>query len=123
MLSRRADPGAHDLWRTVAPASITSIVIAASVVICVTGPAEHVNSLSIILGVAAVVAGVIAMGEPGGALGVSASFIIAVLAAAFLGPASAALAGLITENLKKINIPITNKKKATVLLTSINYVG
>jgi len=96
MLSRRADPGAHVLWRTVVPAAITSAVVVVCAVVCVTGPADRVNSLSIIFGVAAIVAGIIAFSESGG-LGLSASFIIAVLAAAFLGPASAALAALLTE--------------------------
>jgi putative nucleotidyltransferase with HDIG domain len=60
------------------------------------GWSDRVNSLSVILGIAAVAAGILVAGERGG-LSVSASFIVVVLAAAFLGPASAAAAAVISE--------------------------
>ena len=59
-------------------------------------PPDHIGTLSIVLGVASAAAGFFVSGEHGG-VGVSASFIVAVLAAAFLGPASAALAAVIAE--------------------------
>ncbi|MGP0053763.1 MAG: hypothetical protein ACLPZR_33675, partial [Solirubrobacteraceae bacterium] len=57
-------------------------------------PADRVNGLSVIFGIAAVAAGILVVGESGG-LSVSASFIVFVLAAAFLGPTSAAAAAVI----------------------------
>ncbi|HWD76311.1 MAG TPA: HD domain-containing phosphohydrolase [Solirubrobacteraceae bacterium] len=57
---------------------------------------DRVYGLSIILGFASVAAGLLVVGEHGG-MGVSAAFIVAVLAAAFLGPASAAIAAIIAE--------------------------
>jgi putative nucleotidyltransferase with HDIG domain len=62
----------------------------------VAGPSDHVSSLSIVVGIAALIAGFLAVGEQGG-LGVSASYIVLVLAAAFLGPVSAAAAALLAE--------------------------
>ncbi|MFZ0090029.1 MAG: HDOD domain-containing protein, partial [Solirubrobacteraceae bacterium] len=69
--------------------------VACAVVVALS-PADRVYSLSAILGVAAVCAGLLVVGERGG-LAVSASFIVIVLAAAFLGPVSAAAAALIAE--------------------------
>jgi hypothetical protein len=57
---------------------------------------DRVGTLSIILGVAALLSGLLFEGESG-STDISASFIITALAAAFLGPASAGLAALITE--------------------------
>ena len=54
------------------------------------------GSLSVILAIAAVVAGVVTVGESG-TVAISGSFIVLALAAAFLGPASAAIAAAITE--------------------------
>jgi putative nucleotidyltransferase with HDIG domain len=59
-------------------------------------PGDNVGPLSVILGIAAVFAGVLVAGESGG-VGVSASFIVIVLAASFLGPLSAVLAAVIAE--------------------------
>jgi putative nucleotidyltransferase with HDIG domain len=70
-------------------AAVCAVAIALS-------PPTHVTTLSVILGVAAVGAGVLVAGEQGG-LAVSASFIVFVLAAAFLGPASATAAAVIAE--------------------------
>ncbi|MGH2859584.1 MAG: hypothetical protein ACRDMJ_19085, partial [Solirubrobacteraceae bacterium] len=81
------------------PALATAIV-AACLAACVAGivlsQPDRVNTLSIILGFAAVGAGFLVAGERGG-LGVSGSFIVGALAAAFLGPASAVIALLISE--------------------------
>ncbi|MGA2011724.1 MAG: HD domain-containing phosphohydrolase [Solirubrobacteraceae bacterium] len=68
---------------------------ACAVAIALSAP-DRVDSLSIILGVAAIGAGVLVAGERGG-YGVSASFIVYVLAAAVLGPASAAGVAVIAE--------------------------
>ena len=59
-------------------------------------PPDRVNSLTVILGVAAVGAGILVAGERGG-LAISASFIVTVLGAALLGPASAAAYAIIAE--------------------------
>ncbi len=74
--------------------------MAVTILVCIAGivvaPSERVSSLSIILGTAAVLAGFLAVGESGG-LGVSASYLVFVLAAAFLGPISAAAVALVAE--------------------------
>ena len=57
---------------------------------------DRVNSLSLILGAAAIVAGLMTAGTRG-RLGVSAAFIVALLAAAFLGPLSAGVAAILSE--------------------------
>ena len=59
-------------------------------------PADHVNSLSLILGVAAIAAGLMVAGERDG-LSISASFIVFALAAVFLGARSAAAAAVLSE--------------------------
>jgi putative nucleotidyltransferase with HDIG domain len=63
--------------------------------IAFSGP-DQVNTLSVICGIAAVGAGLMVAGERDGN-SVSGSFIVSVLVAAFLGPASAALAAIIAE--------------------------
>ncbi len=80
-------------WRQVLPPVITVLVCAAGTI--VSSP-DRVNSLSVVLGFGAVVAGFLVVGESGG-LGVSASYIVQVLAAAFLGPLSAALVAVMAE--------------------------
>jgi len=81
--------------------AVAVMLSATSVVACCAGIVlsrpDRVDALSPILGLAAVVAGLLVAGERGGGLGVSAGFIVAVLAAAFLGAASAVLAAVITE--------------------------
>jgi putative nucleotidyltransferase with HDIG domain len=57
---------------------------------------DRVTPLSLILGVAAVVAGWMTVGRRGGPT-VSAAFIVCLLAAAFLGPVSAAVAAILSE--------------------------
>jgi putative nucleotidyltransferase with HDIG domain len=73
-----------------------ALLIVSAVVVAVDGHADRVNDLSIVLGLAAAVAGLMVAGmrdEPS----VSASFIVTLLAAAFLGPASACAAAVISE--------------------------
>jgi putative nucleotidyltransferase with HDIG domain len=96
MLRPRAED-AERLRREALPLTASvSIVAACAVVVALSRP-DHVNSLSVILGIAAVGAGVLVVGDAPGGVGVSAGFIVAVLAAAFLGPASATVAAVITE--------------------------
>jgi putative nucleotidyltransferase with HDIG domain len=97
MLRRRAEHGAGEVWRmAVPPATTVGVVILTGVAILMSRP-DRLNSLSAIFGIAAVGAGILAVGERGGRLGVSASFIVTVLAAAFLGPVSAVAVAVISE--------------------------
>jgi putative nucleotidyltransferase with HDIG domain len=57
---------------------------------------DRIGTLTVILGVAAVVAGALVAGAPDGP-SVSASFLVAALAGVFLGPRSAAVAALLSE--------------------------
>jgi putative nucleotidyltransferase with HDIG domain len=75
---------------------MVALVVLVAVVIALERP-DRVDALSVILGIAAVGAGLLAVGEGGGRLGVSASFIVAVVAGALLGPASAVAAAIIAE--------------------------
>lgn len=59
-------------------------------------PGDRISDLSIILGVAAIVAGVMVVGAKDG-LSLSASFIVFVLAGVFLGPRSAIVAAVLSE--------------------------
>jgi putative nucleotidyltransferase with HDIG domain len=97
MTSRRADSGAGLFGRNAAPGFVTALILGGCVVGVIAGRPDRVDALSGILGVAAVGAGVLGVGERGGRLGVTAAFIVNVLAAAFLGPASAAGTALIVE--------------------------
>lgn len=96
MLRRRAEGSAGLQWRDIVGCSAALVSFVACAVVVALSPADRVYSLSAILGVAAVCAGLLVVGERGG-LAVSASFIVIVLAAAFLGPVSAAAAALIAE--------------------------
>lgn len=93
MLRRRAETGVPASWARVLAPTVAAIVCAALVVI---GPADRVNSLSLIVGIGAVLAGLLVVGETGG-LGVSASYIVQIVAAAFLGPLSAIGVAVIAE--------------------------
>jgi putative nucleotidyltransferase with HDIG domain len=75
---------------------LSGLLIAAAAVAATLDGHDHNGSLSIILGVSAVVAGALSEEAPDG-VSISASFIVLVLAAAFLGPVSALLAGLLAE--------------------------
>ena len=97
MFRRRADDAASPAWARVLPGAAASLCFIACIAVILVGRSDRVYSLSIILGIAAVGAGVLSVGERGNRLGVSASFIVATLAAAFLGPASAAVAAVVAE--------------------------
>lgn len=70
---------------------VVSVALAAA-----TAQPDKVTNLSIILGLAAIVAGLMVVGNRDG-LSVSASFIVFTLAGVFLGPRSAALAACLSE--------------------------
>jgi putative nucleotidyltransferase with HDIG domain len=82
--------------RAAGPA-VTVLVIALSVVVAALGSPDHVGTLSIVLGIAAVIAGLIVGDGTGGAPMVSSAFIVYGLAATFLGPVSGGLAAIISE--------------------------
>src|ERR1039458_4445881 len=96
MLRRGADGAAHPSWRKTLAPMATVLSIAVCAVAIVLSPADRVDTLSVILGVAAIGAGVLVAGDSGG-LAVSSSMIVFVLAAAFLGPASAVAAAVIVR--------------------------
>jgi putative nucleotidyltransferase with HDIG domain len=97
MFRRRADDGAKRAWRRLLPGAVAIGSLLACIAVILVGRQDRVYSLSVILGVAAIGAGVLISGERGNRLGVSASFIVATLAAAFLGPASAAVIAVLAE--------------------------
>ena len=72
------------------------LIICVCAAAAILGPSDRVGSLSIILGLAAAVAGLLYEGESG-SLTISASFIVWFLAAALLGPLSALAAAAIVE--------------------------
>jgi putative nucleotidyltransferase with HDIG domain len=97
MLRPGAVGAARPPWRDVLALAVTLVAALVCVVAILLGAPDHVGALSVVLAAAAVGAGVLSVGEPGGRLGISASFIVFVLAAALLGPISAAVAALIAE--------------------------
>ena len=77
------------------------VLVALGLAACIVLPwlvasGDHVSSLTIVLGIAAVLAGVLVAGSRDG-LSVSASFLVYVLAAAFLGPRTAVAVAIISE--------------------------
>jgi putative nucleotidyltransferase with HDIG domain len=96
MIRRRAERGADWVWADVfAPVAVLASFAAVAVAIWLSPP-DRVNALSAIFGIASVAAGVLVVGQRDG-LAVSASFIVTVLAAAFLGPRSAAATAVLAE--------------------------
>jgi putative nucleotidyltransferase with HDIG domain len=85
-----------NLWRRIIPPSGAIVSVAGCAAAIVLSRPDRVDSLSVILGVGAVAAGILVVGERGG-IGISASFLVFVLAASLLGPASAAAAAVICE--------------------------
>jgi putative nucleotidyltransferase with HDIG domain len=73
-----------------------ALIVGLSAVLAIMFGTDRVDSLSVIFGVAVVIAGLSYEGDLG-AVTVSASFLLVALAAALLGPASAGLAALATE--------------------------
>ena len=90
---RRADGRIHQrVLACLVVATLSAVVIATAIF----APADKVSGLTIILGVAAVIAGLLVAGNRDG-LSVSASFIVYVLAGVFLGARSAMAAALLSE--------------------------
>ena len=79
MFRRSADDGARFPWREALPLALAIFSFVVCGVVLLASRADHFDVLSAILGVAAVIAGVMAVGEAGG-IGVSASFVVYVLA-------------------------------------------
>ena len=96
MLRRGADDRSGGPWRSALLPLTAFVSFAACALVIAVSRSDHVDSLTAILAIGAVLAGGLAVGERGG-LGVSASFIVYVLAGAFLGPASAAAAAILAE--------------------------
>jgi putative nucleotidyltransferase with HDIG domain len=96
MFRPRADEAVSLPWRDAAAYSAVVLSFAACAAAIVLGTPDRVNLLTPILGIAAVGAGILVAGESGG-LAISASFTVYVLAAAFLGPASATAVAVIAE--------------------------
>src|SRR5438552_18135675 len=80
----------------VASRIVFSALVAVVAVTAVAAPADRVGGLSVILGVAAIMAGWMVAGSRDG-LSVSASFIVFVLAGVFLGARSAIVAAVLCE--------------------------
>jgi putative nucleotidyltransferase with HDIG domain len=91
-----ADRRRAGLPEVAVPALIVGSVVASAGLVAAFADADRVTSLSVILGLAAVVAGLMVAGSRDG-LSVSASFIVFVLAGVFLGPRSAAVAAALSE--------------------------
>src|SRR2546421_3170968 len=72
------------------------VTVGSVVAAAIAAPADHVDGLTVILGITAVAAGALVAGTPDGA-SVSASFLVYVLAGVFLGPRSAAACAVISE--------------------------
>jgi putative nucleotidyltransferase with HDIG domain len=96
MLRRRAEDRTRPAWSGLAAPLLAFAAYGLCAVAIVFGRADQLTALSVILGVAAVGAGVLVVGERGG-LSVSASFIVIMLAATFLGPASAVVVAIVCE--------------------------
>jgi putative nucleotidyltransferase with HDIG domain len=97
MLRGRAEDG-RTVWLRHALGPVSSVLtLLACVAVVVVAPPDHVGTLSIVLGIAAVISGVLVGEGQGGTTMVSSAFIVVALTAAFLGPASAAIAATIAE--------------------------
>jgi putative nucleotidyltransferase with HDIG domain len=97
MLRGRAEEGRNLSWREALGPVCSVVTLLLCVAVIVAAPPDHVGTLSIVLGIGAVLAGVLVGDVPGGTMMVSSGFIVSGLAAAFLGPASGAIAATITE--------------------------
>src|SRR5947209_551272 len=94
MLRRKAgDAGSH--WALPVLACISWVGVLVGMLLLARSR-DHLSSLSVLLGLGALVAGLLVAGTRNG-LSVSAAFIVSVLAAALLGPASAAVAAVVSE--------------------------
>ena len=92
---------------------IAGSILVISIAAVVVGPADRFDTLSIILAVAAVAAGLF-VGGGAGRFGVSGSFLVLTLAAAFLGPASAIVAAAVSELTAAVTMR-TNRTRVALL--------
>jgi putative nucleotidyltransferase with HDIG domain len=101
MLRRRGE--ISHLGRFTGPV-LGELIVAGSAAAALLLGDDRFDTLSVILVIAAAIAGLVSEGEAGGAVGVSGSFIVIALAAAFLGPVSAGAAAVIAELLAAARI-------------------
>jgi putative nucleotidyltransferase with HDIG domain len=97
MLRGRAEEGRSLSVRQALGPVCSVITLLACVAVTLIAPPDHVGTLSIVLGIAAAISGVLVGNVPGGTMMVSSAFIVVALSAAFLGPDSAAIAATIAE--------------------------
>ncbi|MHB8689830.1 MAG: HD-GYP domain-containing protein [Solirubrobacteraceae bacterium] len=83
-------------WSIATAALFTGLTVIGVGAVAAFSRGDRISPTTIVLGLAAVIAGWLVAGEKGG-LSVSGSFIVFVLAGAFLGPRSAILAAVISE--------------------------
>jgi putative nucleotidyltransferase with HDIG domain len=102
--------------RRAAPTVVPVLMIGAAVAVAALGPPDHVGTLTILLGVAAAVSGLIVGDGTGGAPMVSSAFIVCALSAAFLGPVSGGAAAVISEFCSAVR---QRTKPRTALLTNL----
>jgi putative nucleotidyltransferase with HDIG domain len=114
MLRGRAEDGRNLSLRQALGPACSILTLLACVVGIVVAPPDHFGTLSIVLGIAAVIAGVLVGNVPGGTTMVSSAFIVLAITAAFLGPLSAALAATISEVGSTIRLR-TNPRTAFLL--------
>jgi putative nucleotidyltransferase with HDIG domain len=93
-LARRGARGRNG--ERVAACSVVAVLLAVVLATALAAPADKASALTVILGVAAVIAGAMVAGARDG-LSVSASFLVYVLAGAFLGARSAMAAAVLSE--------------------------
>jgi putative nucleotidyltransferase with HDIG domain len=115
MLRGGAGLGLGDRWRTPLAWLSAVVSVAAGGVVIVLSRPDPVNTLSAVFGIAAIGAGLtVALDQEGNS--VTGSFIVIVLAAAFLGPASAAVAAIIAELTAAVMV---KTRWRTVVLTNL----
>ena len=95
--------------------SLSVLLVGGGVAAALIAGHDRTSTLSIILGIGAVLAGFVSEGESG-TVAVSASFIVFAVAAAFLGPVSAGLAALISEVSAAIRLRTSPQVVATINL-------
>ena len=95
MLRQRAGRSVHSRGELFVAGIATAIYVAGFGAALLARP-DRLNAMSVVIAVAAIGAGLLVVGQRGG-LGISAAFIVTLLAAAFLGARSAAAAAVVTE--------------------------
>jgi putative nucleotidyltransferase with HDIG domain len=116
MFGRPAGKKFVGAWRTHAvPGTCAALLVAALSYAVVAAHSDRLNSLSAVLGIAAVIAGVMVAGSRD-APSVSAAFIVTLLAAAFLGPASACATAILAELAAAARL---RSSRRSILLTNL----